>query len=100
MKTEKSIQLTLPLFTEVMDKLEIIEKKIDQQNQQPSLEKTILSLQEVCKILQVGKRTLSNWDKANKLKPLPNKIGKKLYRSSDVEAFLEGRYNSGRRAQS
>ena len=91
--------MQIPLLQDMLDKMEKIEQMLAELNQQPSLLKTILSVEEVCKILHVCQRTLINWDRSGKLKPLPNEGGKKLYYLSDVEAFLEGRYIHGRRGE-
>ena len=91
------IQLEIPFLQEILEKVDNIEHRLDNLNQQPSLEKDYLDVQEVCKILRVGQRTLINWANVGKLLPLPNDSGKKLYRASDVQAFLEGTYINGRR---
>ena len=93
------IKVEIPLVQELLKKVENIERRLNELNQKPSLEKTWLDVQEVCKILHVGPRTLINYANDGKLMPTPHPGGKKLYRTSDVQEFLEGYYPSGRRGE-
>ena len=96
MKTEKSMQLSLPLFSEVLDKLESMEKKLEQIAKQSPLEETWLDNQEVAKFLRVTPRTLQNYRDQGIL-PF-SQVGSKIYyRASGIKKHLEDHYVKGRR---
>lgn len=91
MKTQESFQLTIPFFSEVFEKLDSMEKKLEQIAKQSPLDETWLDNQEVSKLLRVTPRTLQNY-RDRRMLPF-SQVGSKIYyRASDIQKHLEAHY--------
>lgn len=87
----KSIQLNIPFYQEILDKLEDISSKMELMSEKSPLENTWLSNQEVAKLLRVTPRTLQNY-RDQGIIPF-SQVGPKIYyKASDIQKHLEDHY--------
>ena len=85
------LQLKIPFFSEILERMESMEKKLEQIAKQSPLEETWLDNQEVAKFLRVTPRTLQNY-RDRRMLPF-SQIGSKIYyRASDIQKHLEAHY--------
>ena len=78
-------------FTEILRSLKKIESAIESMAEEKSPEDCFLSSFEVCERLKFSRRTLARLTGSGELPAI--KAGRKLlFKSSDIEAFLESRY--------
>jgi hypothetical protein len=80
-------------FQRLMEKMEVIESKLDLQSKKSPLSENWLDNQDVCQLLHISKRTLQYYRDAGLI--AFSQIGSKIYyRASDIEAHLLSHYKS------
>jgi hypothetical protein len=78
-------------YTELVNKILGIEKKIDSAVNRPILDDIWLDNQDVCKLLKISKRTLQSYrDKG--ILPFSQTGGKIYYKAADLQAHLQKNY--------
>src|SRR5690554_8141946 len=78
-------------FQKIVNQLEAINEKLNQQKDKTPLTDIWIDNQDVCELLHVSKRTLQHYRDSGKL-PF-SQIGAKIYyKASDVDGFLEDNY--------
>ncbi|WP_417266081.1 helix-turn-helix domain-containing protein [Brumimicrobium sp.] len=78
-------------FQKLVNQLEAIQQKLNQQKETTPLSDVWMDNQDVCALLHVSKRTLQHYRDSGKL-PF-SQIGAKIYyKASDVDDFLESNY--------
>ena len=93
----EQVQLSIPFFKEVLEKLESMERKLEIISKQSPLEETWLDNQEVAKLLKVTNRTLQSY-RDQRILPFSQVSSKIYYRASDIQKHLDDHYVKGRRA--
>ena len=89
---ETVIIVDTTLFNKLIQKIETLSDKVDSigLNDKSGLKEKWLITDEVCKLLDVSKRTLQKLRDSKEIKF--TKIGKKIYyKASDLEDYLESR---------
>lgn len=78
-------------FQKIVDQLEAIQQKLNQQKDTTPLSDVWMDNQDVCELLHISKRTLQHYRDTGKL-PF-SQIGAKIYyKACDVDSFLESHY--------
>lgn len=78
-------------FQKLVNQLEAINTKLNEQKETTPLADVWMDNQDVCALLHISKRTLQHYRDEGKL-PF-SQIGAKIYyKASDVDEFLEGHY--------
>lgn len=78
-------------FQKIVDRLEAISTKLNQQKDTTPLSDVWMDNQDVCELLHVSKRTLQHYRDSGKL-PF-SQIGAKIYyKASDIDEFLQSHY--------
>jgi hypothetical protein len=78
-------------FQKLVNQLEAINTKLNEQKESTPLSDVWMDNQDVCELLHISKRTLQHYRDTGKL-PF-SQIGAKIYyKAIDVDAFLEGHY--------
>jgi len=78
-------------FQKLVNQLEAINTKLNEQKESTPLSDVWMDNQDVCELLHISKRTLQHYRDSGKL-PF-SQIGAKIYyKASDVDGFLEDNY--------
>lgn len=80
-------------YYEILKKLDAINEKLNQEKSSPSLSEVWLDNSEVCKLLNISKRTLQSY-RGSLLFPFAQIGAKIYYKASDIEAYLNKHYNN------
>ena len=78
-------------FQKIVDRLEAISTKLNQQKDTTPLSDVWMDNQDVCELLHISKRTLQHYRDSGKL-PF-SQIGAKIYyKAADIDEFLQSHY--------
>ncbi len=80
-------------FKKLTDSIEEIKAKLSEKQKTTPLSDTWLDNQEVCKLLNISKRTLQAYRDNGKI-PFSQQGSKIYYKASDIDEFLENSYNN------
>jgi len=79
-------------FQQIVNRLEAISTKLNQQKDTTPLSDVWMDNQDVCELLHISKRTLQHYRDSGKL-PF-SQIGAKIYyKASDIDTFLQNNYS-------
>ncbi|MDP3946541.1 MAG: helix-turn-helix domain-containing protein [Lutibacter sp.] len=88
-----TILIETEAFQEIMKKLEVINEKLNNEKSRLSLSEVWLDNSEICKLLNISKRTLQHY-RDSALLPF-SQIGAKIYyKTSDIELLLSKHYRN------
>jgi len=79
------------VYRKLAEKMDSIEKKLDDNKSANPLTEAWLDIQEVCQLLKISKRTLQSY-RDNGILPFSQIGGKIYFRASDIEAHLNRHY--------
>jgi len=80
------------LFRKLADKLDHIDRKLDDCKNTKLLSEIWFDIQEVCQLLKISKRTLQAY-RDNGILPFSQIGGKIYFRANDIEEHLNRHYN-------
>ncbi len=89
METIESMQ---EVYRKLADKMDHIDKKLDDRKNTKQLSEIWLDIQEACQLLKISKRTLQSY-RDNGILPFSQIGGKIYFRSADIEEHLNRHYN-------
>lgn len=78
-------------FSRINDKLDVIIKSLDKKPRKELISDNWMDVQEVCRTLNICKRTLQYYRK-NEFLPSSQIAGKVYFKASDVHSILEKNY--------
>jgi excisionase family DNA binding protein len=78
-------------FQKIVDQLEAIQQKLNQQKETTPLSDVWMDNQDVCELLHISKRTLQHYRDTGKI-PFSQVGAKIYYKAIDVDDFLEEHY--------
>ena len=79
-------------FSKIIDKLDVILKSLDKKPRKELISDNWMDVQEVCRTLNICKRTLQYYRK-NETLPSSQIAGKVYFKASDVHKILERNYS-------
>jgi len=79
------------VFRKLTDKMDLIEKKLDDRRNENPLTEIWLDIQEACQLLKISKRTLQSY-RDNGILAFSQIGGKIYFRASDIESHLNRHY--------
>ena len=79
-------------YRKLFDKMDLIDKKLDDHKNTKQLSEIWLDIQEACQALKISKRTLQSY-RDNGILPFSQIGGKIYFRSADIEEHLNRHYN-------
>jgi len=88
METSEMMQ---EVFKKLADKMDLIEKKLDDRRNANPLTEIWLDIQEACQLLKISKRTLQSY-RDNGILAFSQIGGKIYFRASDIESHLNRHY--------
>jgi len=88
----ESTEIMQEVFRKLADKMDHIDKKLDDRKNANPLSEVWLDIQEACQLLKISKRTLQSY-RDNGILPFSQIGGKIYFRASDIEEHLNRHYN-------
>jgi len=79
-------------YRKLFDKMDLIDKKLDDHKNTKQLSEIWLDIQEACQSLKISKRTLQSY-RDNGILPFSQIGGKIYFRATDIEEHLNRHYN-------
>ena len=79
-------------YRKLFDKMDLIDKKLDDRKNTKQLSEIWLDIQEACQSLKISKRTLQSY-RDNGILPFSQIGGKIYFRANDIEEHLNRHYN-------
>jgi excisionase family DNA binding protein len=79
-------------YRKLFDKMDLIDKKLEDRNNTKQLSEIWLDIQETCQSLKISKRTLQSY-RDNGILPFSQIGGKIYFRATDIEEHLNRHYN-------
>jgi excisionase family DNA binding protein len=78
-------------YRKLVEKMDHIDKKLDDHKKDNPLSEVWLDIQEACQLLKISKRTLQSY-RDNGILPFSQIGGKIYFRASDIESHLNRHY--------
>jgi len=88
----ETTEIMQEVFRKLADKMDHIDKKLDDRKNANPLSEVWLDIQEACQLLKISKRTLQSY-RDNGILPFSQIGGKIYFRTSDIEEHLNRHYN-------
>jgi len=88
----ETTEIMQEVFRKLADKMDHIDKKLDDRKNANPLSEVWLDIQEACQLLKISKRTLQSY-RDNGILPFSQIGGKIYFRASDIEEHLNRHYN-------
>ncbi|MFA6358432.1 MAG: helix-turn-helix domain-containing protein [Candidatus Omnitrophota bacterium] len=88
----ETIEIMQEAYRKLVDKMDSIDKKLDDRKNATTLSENWLDIQEACQVLKISKRTLQSY-RDNGILPFSQIGGKIYFRANDIEEHLNRHYN-------
>ena len=87
----ETIEIMQEVYRKLADKIDHLDKKLDDRRNTNPLTEVWLDIQEACQLLKISKRTLQSY-RDNGILPFSQIGGKIYFRASDIESHLNRHY--------
>jgi len=94
----ETIDIITSAFQRVVEKLDNLDRKMDEKKAASPMNPAWLDIQETCQLLKISKRTLQAY-RDNGILPFSQIGGKIYFRISDIEAHLNRHYQKAFKAK-
>lgn len=88
----ETIEIVQEVYRKLANKMDSIDKKLDDRKNTKQLSENWLDIQETCQLLKISKRTLQAY-RDNGILPYSQIGGKIYFRANDIEEHLNRHYN-------